>query len=74
MTATPKELAHAAELRNALAELEAVALAARTIVKDEADRYLDGQDGRGSIQAVRLLDRLDCALADAAGALERSSS
>lgn len=74
MTATPKELAHAGELRNALSQLAAAALAARPIVRAEVDRYLgEGTDSPG-FKAAGVLDCLDCALADAGEVLARAAS
>lgn len=74
MTATPRELAHASELRSALAELNNVAIEARSIVKADAEKYLDGNGPDGSLKSVRVLERLDAALADAGDALSAVSS
>lgn len=74
MTATPKELAYASSLCSALVELNNAALEARSIVKAEAEAYLDGNGPEGTLKAVRVLDRLDAALADAGEALSAVSS
>lgn len=74
MTATPRELAYASELRSALVELSNAAIAARSIVADEAAKYLDGNGPEGTLKAVRSLDRLDAAIADAGDVLERSQA
>lgn len=74
MTATPKELAHAGALRSALAELSNAAIEVRPFLDAEAAKYLDGNGPEGSLKSVRVLERLDAALADAGDALDRSSS
>ena len=74
MTATPRELAHAAELRSALAELNNAAIDARPTVAAEARKYLDGNAPDGSLKSVRVLERLDAAIADAGEALSAVTS
>jgi hypothetical protein len=74
VTATPRELAHASELRSALAELNNAAVAARPIVKADAEKYLDGNGPDGTLTSVQVLERLDAALADAGEALAAVSS
>lgn len=69
MTATPRELAHAAELHSALAELNNAAIAARPVVKADAEKYLDGNGPDGTLKSVQALERLDAAIADAGEAL-----
>lgn len=74
MAATPKELVCASELRSALAELNNAAIETRPIVEAEAEAYLDGSASRGTLRAVRVLERLDAALADAGEVLERAAT
>jgi hypothetical protein len=68
VTVTPRELAHASELRSALAELNNAAHAARPYV--EAAAFRSPVLGSPALT----LERLDAALADAGDVLERSSS
>lgn len=74
MTATPRELAPAAELRSALAELNNVAIDARRVVKTEAERYANPNEPGGTFAAVNVLERLDAAIADAGEALSAVGS
>lgn len=74
MTATPRELARAGELASALAELNNAAIAARPIVKADADKYLDGNGPEGTLRSVQALERLDAAIADAGEALAAVTS
>jgi len=74
VTATPRELAHASELRSALAELNNAAVASRPFVLVSSH----SRDGRQPIEGLGdstlTLERLDAALADAGEVLERCSA
>lgn len=74
MTVTPRELAYASELRSALAELTTAAMSARSIVKADADKYLDGNGPDGTLRSVQVLERLDAAITDAGETLAAVSS
>jgi len=74
VTATPRELAHAAELRSTLVELNNAAIAARSIVKADAEKYLDGNAPDGTLKSVRVLEQLDAAIADAGQVLAEVGS
>lgn len=74
MTVTPRELAHAAELRSTLVELNNAAIAARPFVEHQTKAWSE-RGGLATIgDATLTLERLDAAIADAGDVLDRSSS
>lgn len=74
MTATPRELAHAAELATSLAELNNAALLARPYVASSASHARTANMLELAAAHDATLERLDAAIADAGDVLERCSS
>lgn len=72
MTATPRELAYASELRSALVELNNAAHAARPYVADHRSAESVGEPRLDLGDSSLTLERLDAAIADAGDVLERS--
>jgi hypothetical protein len=74
VTATPRELAHAAELRSTLVELNNAAIDARRYIYS----HTAGAKAAGMIEVAAEsgahLDRLDAAIADAGDLLSRVAS
>lgn len=73
MTVTPRELAHAAELRSALAELNNAAIDARPYLASHKIAHELRDMLEVAAESGRHLDRLNAAIADAGEVLERCS-
>lgn len=74
MTATPRELAYASELRSALAELNNAALSARPYVASHTIAAKTAGMLEVAGDSSLHLERLDAAIADAGDVLSRCSS
>jgi hypothetical protein len=74
VTATPRELAHAAELCSALAELNNAALLARPYVASSRIAAETRGDAEMVLEHEARLERIDAAIADAGDLLSRVES